>query len=270
MTDGVGAQAAGSFTVVTNPVDGDTVTINAGSTLGPTVTLTYRDSPMSIFEVQIGGSLDASANNLVGVVNNPDVGLSPYVTPAFGGGGVATITAVQEGTAGNGIVLSTNTANVVAGAMAGGLDSGPLSTADAVANADAVLTLLAYGDLTAASGTLTLADINGALVTGAITADQVSDVLDILAGRLYCLPQGTQISTVGTFFINPAVGTATGPRFIEGTNRILFNNDGLPLSFAGGELAGFVDSGFIYAGVAGNPNGEAVTVYNDDGSFYTP
>lgn len=270
VTDGAGAAATGNFTIVTNPVEGDTVTINNTTILGPSVTLTFSATPSSIYEVQIGASIDGSANNLVGVINNPDVGLTPYVSASFGGGGVATIDAVQEGTAGNGIGLTTNTANIAPTAMAGGVDSAPLTAAQANTDAADVLGLLAFGDLTSAAGVLTLAAINGALTTGSITAAQLDDVLDILAGRVYFVPKNTQVGTGGVFFVFPAVGTANGPRFITNSLRILFNNDGLPLSFTMGELAGFVDMGFVYQGVPGNPDGEAVVVYNDDGTFYTP
>ena len=96
-------------------------------------------------------------------------------------------------------------------------------------------------------------------------------MLDILAGRQYQTPRGVQIETAAIVWdVQPAVGASGGPGFVPESNRALFLNDGLPLSFVGGELAGFADSGFVYAGVAGAPNGEAVVVYNDDGTFFTP
>lgn len=271
--DGAGAQAVGAFTVgAGNAADGDTVSVDATSVGGPNVTLTFRDMPSSIYEVQIGASEDATAGNLVSVINNASVGLSPYLTAVFGGTGTgnADLTAVQPGTAGNGITLAFVGANLGVTAMAGGVDAGALTAADANANATDVLTLLAYGDLTAAAGVLDLAAINGALTAGAITAAQLPDILDILAGREYFVPAGTLVEDAGVFEISPAVGTANGPRFVTGTNRMLFLNDGLTLSVATGELEGYLDSGFIYAGVAGNPNGEAVAVYNDDGTLFTP
>jgi hypothetical protein len=63
--------------------------------------------------------------------------------------------------------------------------------------------------------------------------------------------------------VSPPVGPPSG-------NRALFLNDGLPLSFVMGELSQFTANSFVYAGVAGDPNGEAVVVYNDDGTFFTP
>ena len=154
--------------------------------------------------------------------------------------------------------------------LAGGADAAAITAADAEGNALGVLGVLAFGDLTSASSELTLANINAALIVGAITAAQLPEVLDILAGRQYVAPVGTVIETGGVFGVSPAVGAPGGPRFVVGTNRQLFLNDGLPLSFAVGELAGFTDSSFVYAGVPGDPNGEAVVVFNDDGTFFTP
>lgn len=269
--DVAGTAASGTFTIAAaNAADGDTVTIPASAIGGSDVTLTFRDSPSSILEVQIGSTEQASAGNLTSVINNAAVGLTPYVGAAVTGVGVVTVTAVQDGTAGNAVTLADTGANIVSAGLAGGVDAGGMTAAEANANATDVLTLLAFGDLTAAAGVLTVAAINGALTAGAITAAQLDEVLDILAGRQYFVPAGTLVEDAGVYEISPAVGTANGPRFIGSTNRVLFDNDGLPLSFVVGELAGFVDSGFVYGGVAGDPNGEAVAVYNDDGTLYTP
>ena len=70
VTDGGGGAAAGAITVgAGNALDGDTVSIGTGPVGGPNVTLTFRDLPTSILEVQIASTEDATANNLVGVVN---------------------------------------------------------------------------------------------------------------------------------------------------------------------------------------------------------
>lgn len=268
--DVAGTAASGTFIFAPGTVDGDTVTIPTSAIGGPDVTLTFRDSPSSIFEVQIGTAVDTNTGNLVSVINNPDVGLTPYVSAAVTTPGTVTVTAVQDGTAANAVVLAESAAAIAAAGLAGGVDAGGMTAAEANANATDVLTLLAFGDLTAAAGALTLGAINGALTAGAITAAQLDEVLDILAGREYFVPAGTLVEDAGVYEISPAVGTADGPRFIDPTNRILFDNDGLPLSYVVGELAGFIDNGFVYQGVAGNPNGEAVAVYNDDGTLYTP
>jgi hypothetical protein len=271
---GGGVAATAAFTIAAgNAADGDTVTIGTSPVGGPDVTLTFRTAPSTIFEVLIGATADASASNLAGVVNNLPVGLAPYVNGSFGGSGTGDcdITAVQDGVAGNAITLAETSANISAPAtLATGVNAVPMTFDEANADAQDVLDLLAFGDLTAAAGVLTVAAINGALTAGFITAAQLPDVLDILAGREYFVPAGTLVADAGVFEISPAVGTANGPRFIAATNRTLFLNDGLTLSVATGELEGYLDTGFIYSGVAGDPNGEAVAVYNDDGTIFTP
>jgi len=271
--DVAGTAASGDITVgAGNAIDGDTATVGTSTVGGPNVTLTFRDAPASIFEVQIGSTEDATAANLTGVINNIPVGLSLYVTAVFGGSGACDLTAVQDGAAGNGITLAETGANltVSGAALSGGVNAGGMTAVEANANASDVLGLLAFGDLTSAAGVLTLGAINGALTAGAIVAGQLTDILDILAGRRYFVPADTLVEDAGVYEIAPAVGTPEGPRFIDATNRVLFLNDGLTLSVAVGELEGFLDSGFVYGGVAGTPNGEAVAVYNDDGTIFTP
>lgn len=140
-----------------------------------------------------------------------------------------------------------------------------LTVAEAVANVDAVVALYAFGDLATAAGTLTLADINGALPTGAITAGQLQAVLDILAGQEYTAPAGVEIESGGAFGVDPAVGAAGGPFF--GPIRRVFDTSSLTLSVNTGMLEGYLDSGFEYQGVGG-AQGEAVVVYNDDGTLF--
>jgi len=266
--DGTGVAAAGDITVTAgNAAPGDTATVNASAVGGPSVTFTFSAAPTATTDVLVGGTEDASASNLAAAINNPLNGLAPYVTAAAPGGGPPSpvdITAVTAGTAGNSIVLSAVGANLTVSAMAGGVDAMALSAADANASATAVLGLYAFGDLTSAAGTMTLADVNGAVVTAVLDAAQHAELLDLLAGAKFSVPAGTQVADVGGFaVVDPPVAPPSG-------NRAVFRNDGLPLSYVMGELAEFIDSGFVYAGVAGDPNGEAVVVYADDGTFFTP
>ena len=185
---------------------------------------------------------------------------------------VVTLTADMDGTAGDLVLATNNAGGFTPAGMAGGVDAGALTAAEANTGAAAILDLYAYGDLTAAAAVLDLAAINGALAGGAaIVAAQLMSVLDILAGRIYSVPRGVQIDSDGsTWDVVPAVGAEGGPGFASNSLRNIYNSGALTLSFATGELEGFSDAGFIYAGVAGDPNGEAVVVYNDDGTFYTP
>lgn len=267
--DGTAVAATGSFTVtVGNVADGDTATVDATAVGGPSVTFTFRAAPVSDTDVLVGGTEDASASNLAAAINNPLNGLSSYVTAAAPGGGPPSpvnLTAVEAGTAANSITLASTGANLTdSGGLAGGVDAMAISAADANASALAVLGQLSFGDLTAAAGVLDLATVNGLLVGAVLDADSHAELLDMLAGAKFTLPAGTQVADAGGFaVVDPPVGAPSG-------NRALFLNDGLPLSFVVGELADFTDSGFVYAGVAGDPNGEAVVVYNDDGTFFTP
>ncbi len=147
-------------------------------------------------------------------------------------------------------------------------DGGGAALTAGEANTDAadVLGLLEFGSLTAAAGVLTLAAINGALTTGTISAGQVGEVLDILAGRAYTVPAGVQVDSNGTtFLVAPAVGAVGGPAF--GPERQVLNTSSLLLSVNTGALLGYLRSDFTYLG-AGGTNGEAVVVYNDDGTLF--
>lgn len=266
--DGTAVAAAGSVDIAAgNAAPGDTVTVNTSAVGGPSVTFTFSAAPASSTDVLVGGTEDDSATNLAAAINNPFNGLAPYVMAAAPGGGPpspVTITAVTAGTAGNSIVLGAVGANLSTVAMAGGVDAMAISAADANASALAVLGQLAFGDLTAAAGVLDLATVNGLVVGAVLDAASHAELMNMLAGAKFALPAGTQVADAGGFHIvDPPVAAPSG-------NRPLFLNDGLPLSFVMGELAEFTDSSFVYQGVAGDPNGEAVVVYNDDGTFFTP
>jgi len=272
LNDGTGAPGVGTFTLVfaTPIIAGDTVTV------GPqlfTAVAGARTSGANDFSIA-SGTDPGIATDLAAAINDPANGggtLSTLVT-AVPAAAVVTVTADMDGTAGNLVLASSNGAGFSPVGMAGGADAAAITAADANTGAAAILALYAYGDLTSAAGVLTLGAINGVLVGGAaITAAQLTSVLDILAGRQFQTPRGVQIETAAIVWdVSPAVGAAGGPGFVAGSLRNIYNSGSLTLSFATGELEGFSDTGFIYAGVAGTPNGEAVVVYNDDGTLYTP
>lgn len=275
VNDGTGLPAVGSITATGFPaapgdtftVDGQLYVANAGVPRTPGA----NDWDPS------GGSTVAIATEIAAAINDPLNGTPPgtvvgLVTAATGGTATVTITANAVGTAGNSITIAETSAVLTSAPMAGGADADALTATEINTSAAAILDArLRFGNLTLPALTLTLGDINGAMVAGAITAAQLPEVLDILAGRQYQVPNNTQIDSDGsTFDVQPPVGSEGGPGFVAGTLRTVFLNDGLPLSFTMGELAGYLDSGFVYGGVAGNPNGEAVAVYNDDGTIFTP
>lgn len=266
--DGTAVAATGDVTVAAgNAAPGDTATIDATAVGGPSVTFTFSAAPVSTTDVLVGGTEDASATNLANAINNPLNGLSPYLTAAAPGGGPPSpvdLTAVTAGTAANNIVVSAVGVNLTFTTMGGGVDAMAISAADANASALAVLGQLAWGDLTAAAGVLDLATVNGILVSAVLDAASLAELLNMLAGAKFTLPAGTQVADAGGFaIVDPPVDPPSG-------NRALFLNDGLPLSFTMGELAEFTATSFVYQGVPGDPNGEAVVVYNDDGTFFTP
>ena len=142
-----------------------------------------------------------------------------------------------------------------------------LTAAEANANADAVLALMAFGDLDSAAGAVGLAAVNGA-ITGSLTAAQHRQMLEILSGRRYDVAAGVQVDSDGsTFLVDPAVGADGGPAF--GTFRQTYDTGALTISFAQGKISGFLRNDFLYQGVGGT-NGEAVVVYDDDGTLFAP
>jgi len=173
-------------------------------------------------------------------------------------------------TAGPTVTFAT-AANGLAAWFATTIDDGggaSLTKVEAEGNAAAVLALYAFGDLTAAAGAMDLATVNGALVAGALTADQHTTMMQILAGRDYTVPRNVEIETGGAFGVVPAVGDDGGP--VLGPYRETFTTGQLRISILEGRLAGFLDSGFVYADTAGDPNGEALVVYDDDGTIFVP
>lgn len=141
-----------------------------------------------------------------------------------------------------------------------------LTASEANANATAVLNLLAYGNLSASAGVLTLTAVNSA-ITGTLTATQHRQMLEILAGRTYTVPAGVTVEAGGSFGVSPAVGAEGGPQF--GEYRPTYDTGALTISFAEGKISGFLRNDFTYQGVGGS-NGEAIVVYNDDGTLFTP
>jgi len=275
LNDGTGAPGVGTFTLVaaTPIIAGNTVTVGAQlfTAVAGARTPGANDFSIAVFtDAGIALDLAAAINDPLNGLAQPG-GLANLVAAVPIGGGVA-ITANMDGAAGNLVLATSNAGGFSPVGMAGGADAAAITAADANTGAAAILALYAYGDLTSAAGVLTLAAINGVLVGGAaITAAQLTRVLDILAGRQFQTPRGVQIETAAIVWdVQPAVGAAGGPGFVAGSLRNIYATGSLTLSFAMGVLEGFTDSAFIYAGVAGTPNGEAVAVYNDDGTLYTP
>ena len=123
----------------------------------------------------------------------------------------------------------------------------------------------------AAGGTVTAANVAADIVTsgadGATTLSAgnsygtIADILQILSGRLYTLPQGTEVqATGGTFVVSNAGSFGTLDGFVE-----TLDTGSLKVSFGDGQLSVFSASTFDYLGTAG----AAAYITNDDGTLFT-
>lgn len=268
VNDGTGAASTGTATLA-SVVNGNTLTITTAPAFVLTAAATQTSGNQDFLNSAAAGSDILAADSLVIAINDDAnwaaIGIPRPVSADNAGGtsNVVTITALADGAAGD-YVLAENTGGttIIVAGMAGGVDAGPLTAAQAEVDADDVLGLLGFGTTTAA-GALTLAAINGALTTGTITAAQLPALLDILAGRAYTVPAGTVISTAGIWGVSPAVGADGGPEY--GPERAIYETGALRISFGVGELSKMVGADFSYLGV----EAQAVVVYNDDGTLFT-
>lgn len=280
VNDGTGAVASGVMTPTITPLTG--IGAPYFSIGGVPFVATAGPIPPGVPNVfdatlPLGPGPGTMSDDIATRIGDPVNGLITLVnaTPDLPAPGDVLVQANTVGTIGNTIDFSDispfpgEIAMVPPGGfLGGGADADSLTAAEATQDATDVLTLLRYGDLANPAGALTLGAINGALTTGQITAAQLPDILDILAGREYFCPSGVQVDLDGTTFqVLPPVGSATGPRFIDGTLRDIYDTSNLTLSVNTGMLSLLLDNGYEVFGVGG-ANGEAVAVYNDDGSLF--
>lgn len=262
VNDGTGAAAAGDVTVgAGNAADGDTVAIDTTSIGGPSITYTFRVAPALANEIEIGGTPTDSAVNLAAAITADFVG---FLTAA-NALGVVDIDVVPEGTAGNAVTFTVVGAELARTNPVGGVDADALTAAEANTSAADILDLLKLGNLAAPAAPLTLAAVNGEMAAGALTAAQLPSLLGVLAGRDYTVPANTVIEAASAFGVSPAISQPGGPSY--GPNRPTYDTSSLTLSVTTGHLAGFLAHDFEYQYVSGT-NGEAVAVYNDDGTLF--
>lgn len=119
-----GTVATGTITVATQPVDGDTVTVNGYK-------LTFRTTPALDSEVKIGATAAATAANLGTTLNNVLVDARLTAATYSVNAAVVTVTYGQKevygtagspGVAGNAFTLASGQASVTVTAMTGGAD----------------------------------------------------------------------------------------------------------------------------------------------------
>jgi len=144
--------------------------------------------------------------------------------------------------------------------FAGATASDALTPAEAAQDATDVLDQFGYGALTTAALDMDVTTLNAALTTGAILAEQLSEVLDICAGRNYVVPSGSTVETGGEF--QPSTGDFDDS---EIPFRRIYDGGSLRIDFNEGRLSIASSDSFTYGG----DEGAAVAVYNNDGTLYT-
>jgi len=278
VNDGTGAEATGTIEIaVGNAAPADEITVDASAVGGPVVLFTATaGAPVLPTDFQVGGDNNATAANLLVALQDPANGLVPFVTAVVGGSpNEIDLSAVAVGAAGNGIALATTGADIVVPAnLAGGVDAAPLTPAEASQMAEDILVdLVRFGDLSLPAVGADLVAVNAILAavvaTVSLTAEQLMEMLGILSGRVFLLPEGVQLADAGgVYSVSPAIGTAEGPRFLDPSTRHTYDSGDLRISLGEGELAGFTSPDFTYRETGGD-RGEAVVVYNDDGTLFT-
>ncbi len=141
------------------------------------------------------------------------------------------------------------------------IDNGGVALTAAQANADAtaILALLDFGGAGAA-GALDVASVTAA-ITGTMTTALLPEMMEVIAGREYFVPAGVQVETGGVFAV--AAGSKGAPTW--GSFRHTYDTSDLTLSFHTGAISKFRSADFLYADTLG----QAMVVYNDDGTLYT-
>lgn len=261
VNDGTGAFATMTMNIAAgNAAPGDTVLVDPTVLGGAPVLFTFSAAPVLPTDVLVGATNIDSAINLAAAMSAPINGLNPYITatPNVTLPGDVDIAGAAEGTAYNGILVTTVGANLAPPGptpTAGGLDADSLTAAEADQNVQDVLGLF-YGIGTVPVA-MDLAGINAVLTTGQIVAGDVTSILDILAGRQYVVPAGVQIEAGSAYGVVPAVGATGGPNWdVTVGFRRIYETGKLRISFGEGRLAQWVADDYL-------------AVYNNDGTLYT-
>lgn len=263
VSDASGTKATAAITTVTvaNIADGDFFTLNDGQqsvVFGLKKTAAYA-VPATRVTVDVTGLVSANdvRDAIITAVNGSDLD----ITASSGGAATVTLTNDNQNQTlarQNNSDNSENVANVgfavtdFSGAGAG-TASASLTRAEAIDDASDILALVTAGSA------LTQASIN-TMTTGNVTKAQVAEVLDILAGRNYVVPSGSDVEVGGAFV--PGLGAFDDT---VAPLRRIYDTESLRISFAEGQLSLAASSSFTYGGTTG----AAVVVYNDDGSLYT-
>lgn len=277
ISDGTGAAASGFFSILVSPLTtlgGPPYVSVAGLAFQPLAGPRIPGTPT--FDGTL--PIPAMAIDLATAINDPLLPTSALVTAVASVPGPSDVTVTYNavGTIGNTVDFTAFVPPEIAatppgGFLAGGADADSLTAVEANTIATNILTnIIAFGDTNTAAVDADLAAINAEIAavvgTASITAGQLQDVLDILAGREYVVPAGQQIDLDGTTYdVQPPVGAPGGPAF--GSIRRTYDTGSLLVSIRQGELAGYLRNDFSF-GEATGTNLEAVVVYNDDGTLF--
>jgi hypothetical protein len=259
VSSGAGAAATAAITTdtVANLADGETFTISDGSnsvTFEFVKTAGIAVAPPNIaVDISADTTADDVRDTIIGVVN----GSILNVTAADGGASTVDLTNDNQNIA-TADQNATNSETSASGTFAitdfaGATDSDSLTPAEAAQDAQDVIDELAAGNA------LTLAAINAALTTGSVLAEQVSEILDILAGRHWVVPAGSTVETGGAF----VPGTGAFADDVVPFRR-LYLTGAFRMSWAEGRLSKMRSADFTYGGTTG----AAVVAYADDGSLF--
>lgn len=259
---------------------GDEIVIGGVTLTGVSGPRTSGSDDFSIDDDGGGGGTISDASTLVAelvrAINDPANSFTAIATASDNDPDVD-LTSVLPGDAGNATTLSTNdaTAFTVSGAtFAGGVDATAMTAADADAIAQDILdNIVAFGDTSGPAGPCTAValavEITGTLAGAPTpTAQQVEDILDILAGRTYRLPAGMQVEDAGNNLV-PLAPAGETYGFVEGTLRNVYATSSLRVSMTNGRLEKFLRTDFNYGEASGNDL-SALVVYDDDGTIFVP
>ena len=267
VSSGSGVRAAGAITTCAKGLftDGENMVISDGTTVKTFVfrkTAGYAvPSPRIAVDLSDAGVITAAdvRDVIIATIN-----ATSYfnITASNGGAATVTLTNVDENISATSRNVIITTTAVGAGfgvaGMAAATNSSALTVVQALADTTAVLGLLGYGVTTPAVD-LTLAAINAIIPTGAITAAQVPEILDVLAGRDFTVPAGTDIENAGAF-TNPTTTT-----FWTTTWKPIYMTEQLRISLGEGRLKTATSNVFTYGGTTG----AALVVFDQDGTILT-
>lgn len=226
----------------------------------PHIAMVRADIPEGVLQITDLKPNNSRKNNIL----EPSEGQTKYVKqPSNGAVSTTNPTGSQFVTVGQSVGLAAYLIDNVEDQAAGAA----LTAAQANEAADLIITnvLQAGAAATAANINSEIQSATGVNGSTTLTAGDstgvLSEVLQILAGRSYVLPGGSEVQDSGGDFQAAKSGAFDADEPFVPT----ISTGALNVSLGGGQLAGFTSATFEYENTAG----QAVIVYDDDGSILT-